>query len=134
MFEDLLVKLETIEKMAAGSEEKFKAEDELYDSLEGWAYDLFIKYRDAKSRKNYFIDFDNCPSENEIPALVDSLRKCGVRHITISSRWSSMIEKMWAFCQAGCKVERMVEINGRRKGWSTGEHSKEPAFLLRVQQ
>ena len=134
LLEDLLEKLETIEKMASGSEEKAKAEDEFYDSLKGWVYDLLIKYCDAKSRKNCFIDFDNCPGESEIPALVDCLRKCGVRHITISSHWSSLIERMWAFCQAGCDVAGMIEINGRRKDWSTGEYTKEPAFLLSVEK
>lgn len=134
LLEDLLEKLETIEKMASGSEEKAKAEDAFYDSLEGWVYDLLIKYRAAKGRKNRYIDFDNCPSEGEIPALVDCLRRCGVRHITISSRWSSLIVRMWSFCQAGCEIEGMVEINGPRKNWSTGEHDKEPAFLLSVKE
>ena len=133
LFEDLLVKLEAIENMAAGSEEKSKAEDAFYDSLEGWVYELLIKYRDAKSRKNSFIDFDNCPSENEIPALVDALKKCGVRHITISSRWSSMIEKTWTFCQAGCKIEGMVKINGRGRRFEV-ERDKAPAFLLNVEK
>lgn len=134
ILEELLLKLEAIENMAAGSEEKYKAEDAFFGSLDGWMYDLLIKYRDAKSRKNSFIDFDNCPGENEIPALVDCLRACGVRYITISSHWSSLIERMWAFCQAGCEIERMIEINGRRKDWSTGEYTKEPAFLLSIEQ
>lgn len=134
LFEDLLVKLEAIENMPPGSEEKFKAEDEFYDSLEGWAYELFVKYRDAKSRKNSYIDFDNCPHEREIPALVDCLRACGVQHITVSSHWSSMVEQTWAFCQVGCKIEGMVEINSRGKDGSTGEPKKEPAFLLSVKQ
>lgn len=134
LLEDLLEKLEAIEQMASGSEEKAKAEDAFYDSLKGWEYDLLIKYRDAKSRKNCFIDFDNCPGKSEIPALVASLRACGVQHITITSHWSSMIERMWAFCQAGCEIAGMIEINGRRKDWSTGEYDKEPAFLLSIKQ
>lgn len=132
-FEGLLKKLETIENMAAGSEKKYKAEDEFYDSLEGWTYDLLLKYRDAKARKNRFIDFDNCPSENEIPALVACLRKCGVLHITVSSCWSSMIKQMWVFCQVGCKIEGMVKINGRGRRFE-GKCDKEPAFLLSIEK
>lgn len=131
-FEDALKQLEVIRVMEVGSEEQHKAYDEFYDSLSVWKIRLLEKYENAKHNEDQFIDFIDCPDENGIPVLVDCLKECGVRHITISSRWSDTIEKLWAFCQAGCKIEGMVEKNAGYD-WATGERTKQPAFLLCVE-
>ena len=108
------------------------AEEAFYASFVGWQYELFNKYYDAHLRLNQYIDFQDCPCEEEIPHLVNSLRECGVKHITISSGWSGLVDRMWALCNAGCIIEGMVEINSRDKDWNTGERRKQPAFLLNV--
>ena len=118
LFENAVKRIETI-KQIPDDKAKAQAEDEFYDSLDGWKYELFNKYYDAKHRGNQFIDFNDCPSEKDITALVDCLRECGAQHITISSGWSSLVEKMWAFCQAGCKINGMIEINSKFKNWET---------------
>ena len=132
-FEYAIERLEAIKRMP-NDKTKEQAEDEFYDSLNGWKYELFNKYYDAKCRGNQFIDFDDCPNEKEISSLIDCLKECKVQYITISSGWSSLVEKMWIFCQAGCKLEGMVKINGKSKDWETGKHDTKPAFLLSIEQ
>lgn len=132
-FEDAIKQIEAIEQMPK-CKAKEQAEDEFYNSLPGWKSTLFNKYYDARNRKNHFIDFDDCPSEKEIASLVACLRECEAQHITVSSGWSSLVERMWAFCQAGCKLEGMVKINCKSKDWETGEYDTQPAFLLSVEE
>lgn len=130
-FEEAMVKYNEIEKMERG-QERDDAFETFYDSFGAWEYELFNKYHDATIRNNSLIDFDNLPEKTEIPVLVDVLKKRDVKHITVSSGWSSMIERMWILCQNGCVVEGMTEINGRHKDWKTGEYYKEPAFLVKI--
>ncbi len=132
-FEDAIAREEAIKMLPKGSEEQNKAYDEFYDSLDGWKCGLLNKYCEAIKRENQFIDFDDCPNSEEVLKLVTELKECGVEQITISSGWSHLPERMWAFCQNGCKIEGMVEINDRSKDWKTGEFPKHPAFLLTVE-
>lgn len=132
LFEDAQKKLEAIDRMAKGAA-RDKAYDKFYNGLRGWKCELFNKYCDAKLRNNEYIDFDDCPSEKEVPAFVGCLKECGISHITISSGWTRMIEKVWALCQGGCKIEGVIEINGRSRDRKTGGYDKVPAFLLLVE-
>ena len=131
MFEDALAKLEEYKKVR-DTEEGDKIYDEVYDSLEGYKCELFNKYVAARDRGNEFIDFNDCPCEQDIPSLVECIRECGIDRITISSGWSGLVERMWVFVRCGCRIEGMVEINSFGKNYATGEHEKMPAFLLAV--
>ena len=131
-FEDKIDELNTIKQTTApGSKERDAAEDTFYDKLEGWKCNLFNKYYDAKNRQNQYIDFDNCPSTEEIWELVACMRELEVLHITISSEWSGLVEDVWEFCRVGCVIEGMVEINDQYPN-SHGAYDKKPAFLLKI--
>ncbi len=130
-FEDANEKLNAIVGMPEG-EAQDKAYAEFWDSLSVVEGRLLAKYCDAKRRNNDYINFDECPGEQEVPAVISCLKECGISHITVSSGWSHMIEGMWVLCQNGCKLERMVEINGRSQRGDDAEFDKVPAFLLSV--
>lgn len=129
-FEDAIDELKSIKETAPRSS-KDALEDTFYNNLESWEYSLFNKYCDAKNRQNQYIDFDNCPSTDKIRELVECMRELEVLHITISSEWSGLVEELWEFCQAGCVIEGMVEINDRYPN-SHGVYDKKPAFLLKI--
>lgn len=129
-FEDALAELNAI-KQSAPRSVKETLEDAFYSKLEGWKYPLFNKYYDAQGRQNQYIDFDNCPSAEEIWEIVACMRKLEVLHITISSEWSDLVGDIWEFCRAGCSIEGMVEINDRYPN-RRGDYDKKPAFLLKI--
>ena len=112
-FEDAITTLNAI-KQTSPEDLKESLVKSFYKTLEGWKYNLFNKYYDAKNRQNQYIDFDNCPSAEEIRELVVCMRELEVRYITISSGWSGLVEDMWEFYRVGCSIEGMVEINDRR--------------------
>ena len=131
MFEEALTRLEDYRKVK-DTDEGDKIYNEVYNSLEGFSCSLFNKYCVAKERGNEFIDLPECPCEDAIPELVACIRECGIDHITISSGWSGLVERMWVFVQCGCRLEGMLEVNSFDKNFDTGEYKKMPAFLLAV--
>lgn len=131
-FETAFKRMQEIEQTIPRGVEQDKAFEEFYGGFEGWEYEFFNKYVDAKNRGNQHIDFGDIPEASEIPAFVDVLRKTGVKHFTVSSGWSGLVDRMWALCSSGCKIEGMVEIQSKHRNWKTKEYGKMPAFLLSV--
>lgn len=130
-FEEVNDKLNAIVGMPEG-EAKDKAYAEFWDSLSALEGRLFAKYCDAKRRNNDYINFDECPDEQEAGAIISCLKEYGISRITVSSGWSHMIEGVWALCQNGFELDGMVEINGRSQRGDADEFDKIPAFLLSV--
>lgn len=113
-----------------------KAYEELKKSVraEGKAYaNLISLYTNMKRRGNAYIDLADCYSYQDEEALIESFRTYGIGHFTFSSSWSSAVESAWKFQEAGCRLEGLVEINGKNEIlMMAGEFEKKHAYLFRV--
>ena len=80
-------------------------------------------------RGNEHIDLHDVIWEPE--KTIETLRKYGVETFVFSSGWSSAVETAWAFVQAGCKLEGMVEINDRYSYFDEGQ-KKRHGYLFTI--
>lgn len=133
IFEEHIRKIKEIERIADDHKRDVEYEN-FYDSLNPWEYELLINYKRAKEQNNAYVDIATCPLIEEIPDFISALKKFGITRFTISLEWSKLTEKIWYFCQNGCKLEGMTEINGRARNEKTKEYFTEPAFLLSVEE
>jgi hypothetical protein len=77
------------------------------------------------------LDFDDVIWEQDIPGIVESLRRFGINRFTISCEMSSMSKTIWAFEKNGCCLIRMTEVNTRFTDWE-GKSGRKPAFEIAV--
>jgi len=105
--------------------DSIKAKGQDYESL----YEL---YEDAQDRGNELLDISEVVWNDKVEGLIDSFREYGIERFTFSSGWSSAVETAWKFTQNGCKLEGLVEINGRCKDYSGDNYEKKHAYLFSV--
>ncbi len=89
-------------------------------------------YQDAKKRGNECIDIHDVIWDKDVPALIERLRKAGIKKFTFSSTWSSTVETAWLFLQNGCKLEGMAEINGTCQAFMSDEYERVPAYVFSI--
>lgn len=93
---------------------------------------VFKMYENAQDRGNEYIDLHDVIWDKDVPALIERLRKAGVKKFTFSSTWSSTVETAWLFLQNGCKVEGMAEINGTTTSVFSDEYERVPAYVFSI--
>ena len=118
-----------------GMEEAREAIHRLWDSIDakGKAYvRIYRDYKDARDRGNTYIDFHDVIWDKDAPGLIACMRENGIGHFTFSSGWSSAVETAWIFKENGCRLEDLIQINGREKGFGEEGFEKVPAYLFRI--
>ena len=93
---------------------------------------LYRLYEDALERGNDLIDLNDVIWDDKVEALIASFRTYGIERFTFSSTWSSAVETAWLFTQQGCKLEGLVEINGRCKAFMSDEYEKKHGYLFSI--
>lgn len=78
---------------------------------------FYWAYWEAKERKNQTIDFKDHIWGREIDAVFADLNRFGIKTFTVSATSTGLMETLAAFCERGCKVTGMVQINGK-EGWN----------------
>lgn len=91
---------------------------------------LYDRYVSAQERGNAYIDWDDVIWDNHVEGFVASLRECGIERFVFSSGWSSAVETAWKLQQCGCKLEGLVEINGRSKSFDSDDYDKIHGYLF----
>lgn len=93
----------------------------------GW---LMRLYSEMKEKENDRIDLD----ELRIDAkdALETMKKYGITEFTFSSTWSSTIEKVWDFEQAGAKMLGMTQVNASNYPNIYGEKDLKPAFIFSI--
>ncbi|MCD8216025.1 MAG: hypothetical protein LUC97_10365 [Clostridiales bacterium] len=110
-----------------------KAHDSLWKEITAKGEDytkLYKLYSETKERENDYIDLSDVIWDKEVKPLLDSFRKFGISKFTFSSTWSSAVETAWLFQKNGCKLEGLVEINGRHKDFMSKEYEKVHGYLF----
>ena len=93
---------------------------------------VFKMYENAQDHGNEYIDLHDVIWDKDVPALIERLRKAGIKKFTFSSTWSSTVETAWLFLQNGCKVEGMAEINGTSTAFMSDEYERVPAYVFSI--
>lgn len=91
---------------------------------------LYKLYSETKERENDYIDLSDVVWDRDVKPLIESFRKFGISKFTFSSTWSSAVETAWLFQKNGCKLEGLVEINGRHKDFMSKEYEKVHGYLF----
>ena len=118
----------------AGKEAARTAHQELAAKIQAMGQDIYRVFHialDSMEKGNDLIDLhDNIWDEN-VPALIDSLRKCGIERFTFSSTWSSAVHTAWLFLQNGCTNEGITEIPPGHFPFGNDE-GMIPAFIFSI--
>ncbi len=138
IFEEAYIKLEEAKKAydAATTEEEKKHAQTLYDNagsdLPESRVAQFIarSYVEAKENENDYLDFADVVNPEDAGEIVSLLKENNIKHFTYSSTWSSAVKASWAFQEAGCKLEGLVEINVPTHAFAKQGFDKTPAYLF----
>lgn len=93
---------------------------------------VYQMYENAQKRGNEHIDLNDVIWDKDVPAMIDRLRKVGIKTFTFSSTWSGTVSTAWLFLQNGCKLEGMTEINGTCQAFMTDEYERVPAYVFSI--
>lgn len=87
-------------------------------------------YLYSRDAGNNLLNFAETIWDDEIPAILDDCRRCGITEFTVSSTFSGMVKTIAEFEHHGCKLQGMTEINSCTESWETGEKERIPAFKM----
>ena len=93
---------------------------------------IFREYENSRDNGNDILDIEELVDDKDVKSLVGIMKEHGIKQFTFSSTWSSSVETAWLFQESGCKLEGIVELNGRIIGWGSTEHEKRHGYLFRV--
>lgn len=93
---------------------------------------MYSLYSDTKNRGNELIDVSEPHQYNDAEKLITAFRHYGIEKFVFTSGWSSATETAWIFTKLGCKLEGLVEINGRTKAFMSDKLEKVHGFLFSV--
>ena len=94
-------------------------------------YQVFRMAMDSLEKGNDLIDLHDTIWDQNVPTLIENLRKCGIDRFTFSSTWSSAVKTAWLFLQNGCTQEGMTEIHTGYHPYG-GEEEMAPAFIFTI--
>ena len=98
----------------------------------GVFYKFGRAYFTAIVNGNERIDFSDAIHESDVDPILAECRRFGVTEFTVSSGFSSIVERIAAFEDGGCRLEGMVKVKGDFNAFGTQKRIILPAFLLRV--
>ena len=87
-------------------------------------------YLYSRDAGNDLLNFADTIWEDEIPAILNDCRRCGITEFTISSTFSGMVKTIAEFERYGCRLHGMTEINSTMESWETSEKERIPAFKM----
>ena len=93
---------------------------------------LFWKYVHSRDVGNDYIDFDYTISEDKADCIINELKNAGIEKFTFSATWSDALDTAWIIQKHGCRLERVVEINGQHKEFETDKYERIYALLFTI--
>lgn len=91
---------------------------------------LFAAYRDCQETGNDNIDFNGVIWDYDVAEISKILKENGIKEFTISSTFSSLIERLAAFEKEGIKMAGLTEVNASYTDFKTGERARIPAIRM----
>ena len=93
---------------------------------------LVRAYWTSQEAENDRLDFSDVIWESDIKECTEFMRENGVKEFTISSQFSSLIETLEGFEEAGCHMTGLTKVNARYADFITGKHEIIPAILIKL--
>ncbi len=91
---------------------------------------MFWAYCNSKTVGNDQIDLDDVIWEEDIEAIVKTLRENDIHEFTISCTFSNLIDRLAAFEKHGFKMTGLTEVKVKYTDWLTGEYKVVPAIRM----
>lgn len=93
---------------------------------------VYSMMEDAWDRGNAVIDINDIVWDKHVPAMIQRFRTYGISTFTFSATWTNTVETAWLFTKNGCKLEGLVEINGKTKEFMSDKYERVHAFLFTI--
>ena len=91
---------------------------------------LFAAYRNLEYTGNENLDFADVIWDYDVAEISKILKENGIKEFTISSTFSSLIERLVAFEKEGIKMAGLTEVNASYTDFKTGERARIPAIRM----
>lgn len=91
---------------------------------------LFAAYRSLEYTGNENLDFADVIWDYDVAEISKILKENGIKEFTISSTFSSLIERLAAFEKEGIKMAGLTEVNASYTDFKTGERARIPAIRM----
>jgi len=125
-YEEITKAYEAAGKTEEAGEKARAAYQELLAEVraEGAEYGRLTRlYTEMNERENDYIDLDG--TYEDAAHILEIFKTYGIKEFAFTSTWSSALESIWRFEQAGAKNHGMIELNGM-KTYKPGD--EEPSF------
>lgn len=93
---------------------------------------MFWAYRDSQEAENDLLNFFEVIWDEDVANIVEACREYGIHEFTISSTFSSLIEKLAEFEKHGCKLAGLTTVKTRHTNFITGEKEIVHAVLMKL--
>ena len=98
-------------------------------------YPVFAKaYFNSIEAGNDMIDFWDALCNEDIEPILAECKRFGITEFTVSSCYSSIVERISAFVDSGCEIMGIAKVKAKFFDIWTHERAVIPAFLLRIGQ
>ena len=121
-----LTKMKTIDKI-----EKIKNMNVLLEDvgINGTFYWAYIRTQETT---NEILDFNDVIWENDVEGIIKNCKEFGLKEITISSRFSSLIDILAEFEKQGAKLIGLTQVTSRFYALGTNDHEVINALKIEI--
>lgn len=93
---------------------------------------MFWAYRNSLRAGCEDLNFSEVIWENDIDPIVKTCKEAGVEKFTISSTFSSLIETLWLFEKAGCKMGELKQVPTGYSRLNFEKHCEEQVYAAAI--
>lgn len=93
---------------------------------------IMKEYEVSRDSGNEILNIRSYINEDQVEDLIQTLKDNGINEFTFSDSSSGSLENAWKFQEAGCKLQKIVEINSEYKKICSDEFEKIHAYLFRI--
>ena len=121
-----LTKMKTIDKI-----EKVKNMNVLLEDV-GINRTFYWAYIRTQETTNENLDFEDVIWENDVEAIIKNCKECGLKEITISSRFASLIDILAEFEKQGAKLAGLTQVTSRFYACGTNNYELINAVKIEI--
>lgn len=121
-----LIKMKTIDKI-----EKVKNMNVLLEDV-GINRTFYWAYIRTQETTNENLDFEDVIWENDVEGIIKNCKEFGLKEITISSRFSSLIDILAEFEKQGAKLAGLTQVTSRFYACGTNNYELINAVKIEI--
>ena len=121
-----LIKMKTIDKI-----EKVKNMNVLLENV-GINRTFYWAYIRTQETTNEILDFNDVIWENDVEGIIKNCKEFGLKEITISSRFASLIDILAEFEKQGAKLAGLTQVTSRFYACGTNNYELINAVKIEI--